>query len=450
MSIMHEAARRRRRPPKKPMYVSKSPNKGQSEGQLGSAGHRGGGSARGVIVMSAPPCDGGVIGVVKNYRGLNTSCGEERTLRRRDGRHSKLSATTAVPEWVGPGHYAGDSLASGETTERPPSSFQVSFRNTGRVIKNAEYYKAARIEQLSKSSECSAATADPRPSYSAAATCTRGHDQDQDLGECWGGSGNPWSSSSALSTIGRPASQSGRLSPQSVHIHSPKQSTCAYESVISEFIGLPAELSNSSHNSIRMDDSVDRNTLDSLVLKAADVHSRRYLNNDFAMGGLDLQEDIPVLVLDQAGEAVLDRGGDGGGGGGSSAAGAGGATAAAPKKTHQSRSKAAGEGRPRSKAQKTLNHIKHDLSQNRQSKLRDQNVSFTDSLSFIIDDWQASENVNRPGPGKKYASHRKDRGGGQQGAPNAVNLDQLLMDDTGMSFEEAKCLVEEYSESLNL
>lgn len=417
------AARKRRNPKKKPMYQrivtdDDSAAAVASHDRVKFGGHVAGGR----VVMSAPSCDGAVLSVVKNYKGLNTSCGDERTLRRQDGRHSKMTATSSLPKWIGPGYYADS--ATKNSTERPASSFQISFRNTGRVVPSAEELKAARFEQLSKSSVFSTGE-DTRPSYSAASNCSRGHNDMDPTGHFCD---NPWSTSSAQSTIGRPSSQSGRQSPQSVRMHSPKKTVCAYESVISDFIGLPGG-ENSSLNSIGMDDSVNVNTLDSLVLKAADVDKRRYLNSDFAMGGLDLQEEIPVMTLSDFGEVDVKE-----------------QPKPVSKKSHQTKGKAS-DDHPKSKAQKTLNNIKHDLSQNRKSQVRDQDISFTDSLSFIIDDWQSSESVKSPS--KKYvnAKHRKNR---SQVTPNVVNLDRLLMDDTGMSFEEATSLVEEYSVSLNL
>lgn len=379
--------------------------------------------------MTAPACDGTAIGVIKNYKGLNTSCGDERILHRIDGRHSKLSSTTALPNWIGPGYY-DNSQTSTDSTTRPDSSFQVSFRNTGRIIKNAEHHKEARFEQLSKSASFS--LDDNGPGYSRPSTCGKGHN-DMDISDFL--VDNPWSASSAQSTIGRASSQSGRQSPQKVFIHSPKKTVCAYESVISDFIGLSAE--QSSLNSIGMDDSVNLNTLDSLVIKAADMDKRKYLNSDFAMGGLDLQSDIPMMTLDESGEVVLG-------------AGAGAGKTLRPltntKKTPHHKSKGVEMARhKRSKAQKVLNTIKHDLAQNRTSSLRDQNVSFTDSLSYIIDDWQTSENVPSP---SKYVKHGRKNKTAITPNVNAVNLDQLLMDDSGMSYEEAKCLVEEYSASL--
>jgi hypothetical protein len=176
-----------------------------------------------------------------------------------------------------------------------------------------------------------------------------------------------------------------------------------------------------------MGDSVNVNSLDSLVLKAADVDKRKYLNTDFAMGGLDLQETIPVMTLNEAGDVVVDQ-----------------PIVKPPKRSNQSKHRAAADNIKRSKALKMLRTIKHDLSQHRTSKLRDKDVSYTESLSFIIDDWQSSENVQSPGIYRKQQKNRI------QSSPNVVNLDQLLMDDTGMSFEEAKCLVEEYSGSLNI
>lgn len=371
--------------------------------------------------MSVPPCKGEVIGVVKNYRGLNTSCGDERTLRRLDGRFTKTSLSSSLPAWIGPGHYADALQRNG--TERPDSSFQVSFRNTGRVVKKSEHHKVARFEQLSMSSSVASRELEGRPSYSASSRCSRGHDDEFAADELC--CANPWSSSSAQSTIGRPASQSGRHSPQNVYIHSPKQLACAYESVISEFIRSPGDHSR-SQMSIGMDDSVNLNSLDSLVLKAADVDKRRYHTADFAMGGLDLQEDIPVTSLDECGDEV-------------------GESQPPPPPARRSR---ASEERPTSKAQRLLTTVRRDLGRTRTSRLRNQDVSFTDSLSIIIDDWQSSENVRRAAGGE-HVKRRRGRGG-QEVSPDVVNLDQLLMDDTGMSFDEARMLVQEYSESMKI
>lgn len=391
-------------------------------------------------VMSAPSLDGEVIGVVKNYRGLNTTCGDERTLRRLDGRHTKSNVSSSLPTWIGPGHYASGLKA--KDTERPDSSFQVSFRNTGRVIKNSEYHKAARLEKLSKSTSFSVDDVDDmRMSFSASSTCSRGHDDDADMSSdlmCT----NPWSTSSAQSTIGRPASQSGRHSPQRVFIHSPKKSVGPYESVISEFIGLSYNKSESMQ-SIGLDDSVNFNTLDPLVLKAADADKRKYKHSDFAMGGLDMQDEIPVLNLDEDGEVVVEP-----------------PKSPSPpllrkmssaKKSHPNSKHKSVDDRPKSKAQRVLSRVRHDLTHTRKSKLRNQSVTLTDSLSCIIDDWQTSENVESSGIyGKSKSKLRQKRAGGGQFAPDVVNLDQLLMDDTGMSFEEAKVLVEEYSESIDI
>ena len=366
------------------------------------------------------PIEGEVINVLKSYKGLNTSCGDERILRRIDGRHSKLFAKSSLPDWIGPGHYE-DAFSNNTINERPPSSYQVSFRNTGRVSKNADHYKAYRLEQLSRSGSAQL-DCDSRPSYSASSSCSKMHDvMDESDIIC----DNPWSLNSAQSTIGRPSSQSGRFSPHNVIIHSPKQSVCAYESVVSDFITLPAELA--SPNSIGMGNSVNINSLDSLVLVAADVDKRRYENPDFAMGGLDLQQDIPVVTLADLGEVEVDD-----------------VANTVIKKNLQHRSKVS-EDFPKSRAQKVLKDIRRDLSRNKKSKIRGENISITDSISSVIDDWQSSENFKSP---SVFVRQRKNKSH-VVADTNAVNLDQLLMDDSGMSFEEAKSLMEEYSESLN-
>jgi hypothetical protein len=121
------------------------------------------------------------------------------------------------------------------------------------------------------------------------------------------------------------------------------------------------------------------------------------------------------------------------------------------KKSHPNSKHKSVDDRPKSKAQRVLSRVRHDLTHIRKSKLRNQSVTLTDSLSCIIDDWQSSENVESSGIyGKSKSKLRQKRAGGGQFAPDVVNLDQLLMDDTGMSFEEAKVLVEEYSESIDI
>mmetsp|Transcript_10382 Transcript_10382/g.17112 ORF Transcript_10382/g.17112 Transcript_10382/m.17112 type:complete len:513 (+) Transcript_10382:94-1632(+) len=418
------ASKIRLKPKKKPMFMMTMDK--TSETKPMESIQKGG--------MNAPTINGEVIGVVKNYKGLNTSCGDERTLRRLDGRHSKLGAVSAVPEKMGPDHYT-DGIQFKET-ERPDSSFQLSFRNTGRVIKNAEHYKAARFEQLSKTSSFNGDDFedDTRMGFSSS-LCSRGHEDAYSASDvlCT----NPWSSASAESTIGRPVSQSGRNSPQNVFIHSPKKPLCSYESVVSEFIGLPSD--SAFNQSIGLDESVNLNTLDSLVLKAADVEKRKYMNADFAMGSLDLQSEIPVMTLNDAGEVITV----------SQDSRPNTATNTGRKSNQHSKHKAS-EIRPKSRAQKAISNIRHDLSRSRSSKLRDENISLTDSLSVIIDDWQLSESVKPSGQyGQTSKRRRKKKRGGAQGCPDVVNLDQLLMDDTGMSFEEARSLVEEYSESIN-
>lgn len=427
--------RRRKKPKRKPMYSSKTPTAAPAVAETresGLAPFTAPASTGGLCAMNTPSLSGAeVIGVVKNYRGQNTSCGSERTLHRMDGRHSKLTATSSLPQWIGPGYYA-DSLAKNYDAQRP-STYQVPFRNTGRVLKNADHHKAARFEQLSKSSEYSIEQDGSRPSCfvgaeGTAASCRRGHPNEAEPSDLIIDT-NPWSSSSAQSTIGRPASQSGRLSPQNVLLHSPHKAMCTYESVISDFIGIPAgnQSSWSQNNIIGMDDSVNVNTVDSIVLKAADVDRRRYVNSDFAMGGLDLQEEIPVMTLSDAGNE-----------------GDASESVARSKKCHSTKGKGSLD-LPKSRAHRVLSDVRRDLSVTKSSQLRDLNVSLTKNSSDLIDEWQSSQNV---------ISHRGKSGKSNRSkvvvTPNAVNLDQLLMDDMGMSFEEAKCLVEEYSESINI
>lgn len=379
-------------------------------------------------VFAAPNCDGKeVIAVIKNYSGLNTSCGDERVLHRKDGRYGKfVPPTSSLPDWFGPGYYA-DALSRDDSSDRPGSSFQVSFKNTGRVSKNSEHHKAARLEQLSLSSSSHTAATECPPRYASPSACHREHgvmlpsDQVSDV--------NPWSMCSSQSTIGKTATQSGRSSPKNVIFHRPNNITLHSEKILSDFI----DLTSQDSGSISFEESVNKETLDPIILKAVKFEKRKYINSDFSMGALESQRAMPVLTLGVEGAFKLTE-------------------IKKTKKKHNSNlhHDDVVHDEVKSRAQKMLHRVKHDLSHVKTSQIRGKEVSFTENVSAVIDDWQSNVVVQSPVRRPRthpslYASKAKS-----QSTQNVVNLDQLLMDDTGVSFEQAKSLVEEYSEYIKI
>lgn len=437
---------------------------------------------------------GKVLRTIKNYSGVNSSYGRDRTLVTKEGRCGKApEPTSSLPEWFGPGYYLDVDKASSSQSQRPSSaSHRLAFKSQGRqraIDEKAAARKREIEQQLILRSAADAgesmmfgdeafedyhpsqsrsltASCHSQPRYASSSTCSHGHmlmeTSDMRNGE------NAWSRSSARSTIGRPVSQSGTRSPQDI-LFSPTTSSTReglifYDDLLSsEFMesSTSASLSQHSSNHSRSsrtntasrstNDMLSTNSVDSVLLKGVQRDKAKFKIPDYTMGALATQQSVSLIIPDpievtQTQEvSIANR-----------------FTASAKygeadprvkfaitstdsgkynqdlekERARQSRRKQ----RNASKAAALLEDIRSDMLTERSSIVLDEDIPFTESMDSFVEKWRNERNL------VSTKSHRPKSSGPRDLAP-PVDFSQLLMDDSelGMTTEESQSLVSQYT-----
>lgn len=202
--------------------------------------------------------------MVKNYRGVNSSYGKDRTLIVKEGRAGHfVPPTSSLPEWFHPGYYdTADQIYL--KLRRPPSaSAKVPFKNSGRYPSEEDDMEKTRKRILKSrlnfiptaslagshaptdslqmstsqyhdsSTEAGGglegispdyfyysiySTRSPSPGYASPGKCTRPHSQFTETGLF--NPSNPWTRSSSTSTINSPVHHGNVSSPRTIYLSS--------------------------------------------------------------------------------------------------------------------------------------------------------------------------------------------------------------------------------------
>lgn len=302
--------------------------------------------------------EGEPIKVIKNYRGVNNSYGNDRTLVIKEGRNGKfIPPTSSLPEWFHPGYYDAADKVYLQLRRPPSAAAKVPFKNTGRYPSEEDdkektrkrlmqsrlnflqtaslagsqapvdslegtqgqdsltslspeyfyysiYSKSASPSQFTRSS----------PRYASPSKCDRPHSRLPETGSF--NPSNPWSSSSSKSTINSPIHHGHSLSPRTVYLSSSSCSSLptghhegyiAVDDLNSELFDRPStyrsslsSLHSNTNVTTLYSDSGDRDvslsTVDSVLLKAATREHSKYKVPDYTLGALD-QQSISRLII---------------------------------------------------------------------------------------------------------------------------------------------------------
>jgi hypothetical protein len=208
---------------------------------------------------------------LKNYRGINSSYGPDRTLVIKEGRCGKfLPPTSSLPEWFHPNYYDTADKVYLQLRRPPSATASVPFKSTGRYPSEADdmgktrkrilktklnflqtaSYAASQAptdQQLSMTSESqdhlppleqhhhhqeqypptdyyyySIYSKSPRatssPRYSSPRRCDRPHSQLPETGSF--NPSNPWTATSSGSTMNSTVYHGSSTSPRSIHLSS--------------------------------------------------------------------------------------------------------------------------------------------------------------------------------------------------------------------------------------
>jgi hypothetical protein len=213
---------------------------------------------------------------VKNYRGVNSSYGKDRTLIVKEGRAGHfVPPTSSLPEWFHPGYYDSADKVYLKLRRPPSASAKVPFKNSGRYPSEDDDMEKARKRMLKSrlnfiptaslagshaptdsvqmNSDSSATAVDggcggtspeyfyysiytkssshhhqhhqqqhsnrtSSPGYASPGKCSRPHSQFTETGLF--NPSNPWTSSSSSSTINSPVHHGSVSSPRTIHFSS--------------------------------------------------------------------------------------------------------------------------------------------------------------------------------------------------------------------------------------
>ena len=434
---------------------------------------------------------GRVLRVIKNYSGVNTSCGKDRTLVVRDGRCGKRDPPqSSLPDWFGPGYYTDVDRAFTATRrgQVSASSVQVPFKNTGReedrgarggprdrypapppssscssseqLMCGDEAFEEHEHSQLYGSSTSrvqTASSAGRSPRYRSPSSCRRLHSQH--VSSDMHTSPNPWSRTSTRSTMAQPVTQSGLSSPTGVLMSPPlsynsiRDGLIDYDDVLcSEFMDGVQSRSQSSHHSRATTQSglLTASSVDSLLLKGAKRDRAKFKLRDYTMGGLSLQQSMPLVIPDPqdddlqqtdtsspnrfTGPKEVDY-----------------RTKFAITSTDSAKYNAAARRdsrrrhHPPSRAAMVLADVRSDLLSEKSSLVLDEEIPFSESMNSYVDKWRSERNLVSTKPLRPKSSGPRDP------APQ-VDFSQLLMDDSdfgGLSAEESQTLLSQYTEEFS-
>jgi hypothetical protein len=444
---------------------------------------------------SAPK--GKVLRTIKDYSGVNSAYGSDRTLVTKEGRCGMAAEpVSSLPDWFGPGYYdAPDKSITSHSERHTDTSYRLAFKSQGRqrVVHEEAAARRRELEQQTllraaadtadammfgdeafedypSNSRSLTSSARNRPRYMTSSNCSHRH-MELETSDMINGE-NAWSRSSARSTIGRPVSQSGTRSPQDI-LFSPssshtKEGLIFYDDVLnSEFMDSSSAMSHSSNHSTSSrantasrsaNDMLSAQSIDSLVLKGVKRDKAKFKMPDYTMGALESQESV-ALIIPEPIEVTQpeDK---------SSTSSANRFTTTAkygeadPRKKFAITSTDCNKYNPElerdrerqsrrrrrnaSKAAAVLEDIRSDLLTERSSVVLDAEIPFTESMDSYVDRWRDERNL------VSTKLHRPKTPALRDLAP-PVDFSQLLMDDSqmGLSVEEISQYTSEFSKELD-